>query len=262
MPLARLLEHAEAAASGRCLEVWMAARPEAGGATAELAGGRALFFTPGSPLSQALSLGMNGSVSGEEFSRLEDFFTGRGAPVAISLCPYADPTLLAHLGRRGYRVTHFEHTLWRRCAGESNGRASGDVTIRAVQDGEAMLWTQTVMTGFADGGDASPEMLDLFATFLGGGSAETFLAEVDGQVAGGAAMAFTGDVAVLHGDSTLPAFRCRGAQTALIAERILRARRAGCRYAMACTLPGSASQRNYERMGFTVAYTKAMMTSF
>jgi hypothetical protein len=33
----------------------------------------------------------------------------------------------------------------------------------------------------------------------------------------------------------------------------------GCDLATASTLPGSVSQRNYERNGFHVAYTKAVL---
>jgi hypothetical protein len=48
-------------------------------------------------------------------------------------------------------------------------------------------------------------------------------------------------------------------QSALIAARLAAATAAGCHLAMACTAPGTASQRNYERAGFRVAYTKAML---
>jgi hypothetical protein len=35
----------------------------------------------------------------------------------------------------------------------------------------------------------------------------------------------------------------------------------GCDLAGASVAPGSVSQRNYERLGFQVAYTKAMVTA-
>ena len=49
-------------------------------------------------------------------------------------------------------------------------------------------------------------------------------------------------------------------QSALIALRLHEAAKAGCEYAVVSTNPGSGSQRNMERRGFRVAYTKLVMT--
>jgi GNAT superfamily N-acetyltransferase len=57
----------------------------------------------------------------------------------------------------------------------------------------------------------------------------------------------------------LPEFRQRGVQSALIARRLHEAAKAGCEYAVVSTNPGSGSQRNMERRGFRVAYTKLVM---
>jgi hypothetical protein len=48
-------------------------------------------------------------------------------------------------------------------------------------------------------------------------------------------------------------------QSALIARRLHEAAQAGCEYAVVSTLPGSGSQRNMERRGFQLAYTKLVM---
>jgi GNAT superfamily N-acetyltransferase len=77
-----------------------------------------------------------------------------------------------------------------------------------------------------------------------------------GESAGGGAMAICGGLASLFADSTVPRFRSRGLHRELIAARIHEAVALGCELATASTLPGSQSQRNYERMGFQVVYTK------
>jgi hypothetical protein len=46
---------------------------------------------------------------------------------------------------------------------------------------------------------------------------------------------------------------------ALLQARLAAARRAGCDLAVVGTSPGSDSQRNIERAGFTLAYTKVIM---
>ena len=45
----------------------------------------------------------------------------------------------------------------------------------------------------------------------------------------------------------------------LIAARVNEALAQGCDLATASTLPGSGSQRNYERMGFEVVYTRVTL---
>jgi GNAT superfamily N-acetyltransferase len=64
-------------------------------------------------------------------------------------------------------------------------------------------------------------------------------------------------VLALAGTSTLPRFRKRGVQTALLHARMKLAAEAGCEFAVIVTQGGSASQRNAERLGFAVAYSKA-----
>ena len=63
-------------------------------------------------------------------------------------------------------------------------------------------------------------------------------------------------VAMLAGASTIPAFRGRGAQNALLRTRLNMAADHGCDLAAMGALPGSASQRNAERQGFLIAYTR------
>jgi hypothetical protein len=63
-------------------------------------------------------------------------------------------------------------------------------------------------------------------------------------------------VALLAGACTIPQWRKQGAQLALLQHRLHVAAEHGCDIAMVATLPGSASQRNAERRGFRVAYTR------
>jgi hypothetical protein len=124
---------------------------------------------------------------------------------------------------------------------------------------EAERWSAVVMTAFADGSPMAPEMAEAFSVFTGATAAQPYIAEVDGEIAGGACASFNGSVAVLYCDGMLPQFRGRGGQTALIGRRVADALAAGCVLATASTLPGTGSQRNYERAGFRIAYTKTML---
>jgi hypothetical protein len=84
----------------------------------------------------------------------------------------------------------------------------------------------------------------------------SFLAELDGQpIATGMLSLFEG-VALLGGASTIPEGRKQGAPAALLESRLRYAAERGNDIAMMCAHPGSASQRNAERNGFRIAYTR------
>jgi GNAT superfamily N-acetyltransferase len=110
------------------------------------------------------------------------------------------------------------------------------------------------MEGFSEGREATAEEAQAVTDSCHG--FERLLATVDGERAGGAATNYHEGAAALCGDATLPRFRGRGVQTALIARRLRDAREAGCDLAIACVIPGSGSHRNYERLGFRLAYMR------
>jgi hypothetical protein len=76
--LARRLEAAEAANARGC-------NNQPGSAMLEVAGGFAIFVGIGSPLTQAVGIGLNGPVSEAEIQQLEQFFHSRGSRVSIDL---------------------------------------------------------------------------------------------------------------------------------------------------------------------------------
>jgi GNAT superfamily N-acetyltransferase len=89
----------------------------------------------------------------------------------------------------------------------------------------------------------------------------TFVVEINGQlVATGAGLIIPEHKIVgLYGAGTLNEYRGRGLQTAMLERRMQAAAEAGCEYAVIVTLGGTTSQRNAERLGFRVAYSKATL---
>ena len=86
--------------------------------------------------------------------------------------------------------------------------------------------------------------------------ATCFVAECNGEAIAAAALFMHEGVALLAGASTVPEGRRQGAQLALLDARLRTAAEHGCDLAMMVAAPGSASQRNAERNGFRVAYTR------
>jgi ribosomal protein S18 acetylase RimI-like enzyme len=85
-----------------------------------------------------------------------------------------------------------------------------------------------------------------------------FVATIDGKpVACGTGIVLPEHgVFALCGAGTLAAYRGRGLQTALLEARMAAASQSGCEYAVVVTQGGTISQRNAERLGFRVAYSK------
>ena len=88
----------------------------------------------------------------------------------------------------------------------------------------------------------------------------SFSAECDEKPIAAGALAIVDGVAHLAGARTVPAGRRRGAQLALLDHRLRDAAAHGCDIALMGALPGSGSQRNAERHGFRIAYTRIKWT--
>ncbi len=78
------------------------------------------------------------------------------------------------------------------------------------------------------------------------------MAEVDSTPIGVGVLHLAGATALIDGAATLPQYRGRGAQTALLGARLQYAREQGCAYAVSRTGRGSISQQNMEKLGLTV----------
>jgi GNAT superfamily N-acetyltransferase len=258
LDLARRIELAEAQAAVACAET-SDGMPAEGRAVMSIADGFAVYCGANSPVTQAVALGLSGAVSEQEFEQLEQFYRSRQEPVRVETCPLADSSLLEHFGGNGYRVTEFSNVMARSLVGwnaiEKRTAAEG-VTVEAVDAKEMELWTLTVAQGFSENFPVTQEILNVMKAFGSGSAVTCFLARIDGEIAGGATLSIRDGMAGLFGASTLPAFRKRGVQTALLRERLNRAARAGCDLAACLTQVGSGSQRNVMREDFTVLYTR------
>ncbi len=79
-----------------------------------------------------------------------------------------------------------------------------------------------------------------------------FVAEVQGVPIGAGVLHLAVATALVDGAATLPQYRGRGVQTALLIARMQYAREHGCRYAVSRTGRGSISQQNMAKLGLRV----------
>ena len=240
------LETVEAAAARRMVEL----TPGATGLDAM--GGYAAMMGAGSPLTHVLGAGVTGAVAEEELARLEEFNAAHGADTVLELCPVVDGTLLELMQARGYRVVQFENLL---VANLTVAPAEPTAAaIRRVRDDEHVSWARLMAQAFFSREEVTEEEAAIGVPFARMGGA--YVAEADGLAVATGAMWVHDETAFLMTDGTLPGFRGRGLQQALIQRRLIDAMAAGARFAMASTLVNSGSQANYLRHGFRVLYTK------
>jgi GNAT superfamily N-acetyltransferase len=251
--LARRLETAEAESAA----AYAAVQP--GSALERCCGGCAVFVGVGSPLTQAIGIGMNGAVAAQELDRLEEFFRSRGTPPVIDLCPLADPSLIEAISARGYRLTEFNTRLVRE-TGEPLPAVPFAVSVREAGPADESAWVRVLAQGFLERDNVNDDERHVGEILFRMRTSRCYLASVAGELAGAAAMSIQDGVGLLFADATRVAWRGRGAHQALIAARLQRAQAEGCEWVTASTLPGSGSQRNYERLGFRVIYTKVQVT--
>ena len=255
--LARRLERTEAQGSANFIEARIKAFPEMGAQCIEVAGAYAMLDAPGSPLSQTFGLGIFQPISAKELDRIEQFFMSNAADVFHEVCPLADPTVFTFIKERGYQPIEFSNVLYRPITPDLRLDVARNerITVRVVGKDEVDLWAQTSFEGWSE----FPEYADFFrdlAKVFAHSKGPSFLAELDGKPIATGALTIHGDVALLAGASTIPTARRQGAQLALLEDRLRYAANQKCTVAMMVAQPGSGSQRNAERHGFRIAYTR------
>ncbi len=251
LTLAARLEAAEAANGMAMAESIRDLVPES--RYERFSGGVAVFAGPGSPMTHALGIGMRGTVPVDELERMEDFFRRCGSDCSIDLCPLADASVLAFVQSRPYRVIEFNNVLVRHISRDENFPQAEHA--RPIFANELPAWGRTIGASFAEPVPVTEGMANLLSTTCS--SAQCWFVHDGLETVGGAAMAVREEVALFVGDAVATTSRRKGLHAQLITARLAAAQRQGIQLAMVSVLPGSASHRNFERLGFQLIYTRA-----
>jgi GNAT superfamily N-acetyltransferase len=279
LELSRRLERAEGHA---CAQYAVARRkvfPESGAEWMQCGGAFAVFDGVDSPVTQTFGVGVFEEWRPECLKTIEQFFLAHGAPVLHEVSPFAGIEILQSLCIRHYRPLELSNVMYRPVvlprdsAPSSSARATqsseseadiessvirqSNATARMIHAHEAQRWSELSARGWAQ---EHPEFFD-FLLQLGVISAARedsvcFIGEVDGRAGAAGVLSIHGGVALFGGSATVPEMRHRGLQSALLRERMHYAHEHGCDLAMMVAQPGTASQRNAERRGFRIAYTR------
>ena len=223
--------------------------PASGASVREVAGG--------------LAIGLKGPVTTADLDAMEGHLLPNGpGAVQLEVCPFVDPSLMSLLAARGYRVQEWQ-LAWA-CAVPEAPLAPSQLPdpalrVRRVRAGEEELFFRAVMAGFLESEEIPEEAIALMRPTAHAERHELFLAFLNDEPIGGGSLAWSEGIAFVNGSGVRPGFRRKGAQGALLRARFDRARELGCTVAYSTTFPGTASRRNMERHGFSVAYPKLVM---
>jgi hypothetical protein len=232
------------------------------------AGGVMGFHEVGSWQNQACGVGLEGVVADDEIDAMVEFYASRGVEPRVELSPFADPSLIAGLGARGFVVREFEHVLARELpAGEDlEARLPFDrpvgLELSPVDKSDSAAIDRAVevmLSGFFPDGNIPGAMADACRASLLLDTTLTFTASIEGTIAATGSLSCGSQVASLMGVSTSTQFRRRGIQQALMVTRLVAARERGCILATIGSRPGMPTERNAIRLGFRVAYTKVIV---
>jgi ribosomal protein S18 acetylase RimI-like enzyme len=257
--LAQRLEEMECFGCSEYTQTHRVLYPEIRADSISVAGGEAFYCGPTSPISQAMALGMNGEVKESEVDKLEEFYQSRNSPINVEFCPYADPSLLKIFSQREYTMIENSNMLIREFNKREVFKVNPEINVYTVDEPEYEEWAQTIAKGFLTDESQLDFMLEIGHTFVNSKKSQHFVAKIGDQFVGGGVLLIKNEIASLYGTSTIPQFRNRGVQSAIIEARLAYAVAAGCEIAMVTTMPGSNSQRNLERQGFRVIYTRSKL---
>lgn len=221
-------------------------------------GGVAAYLGHESPVNQAVAVGMSHTVSIDEVLALESFYSEHGQRALVVASPLADHSLFTALSSRRWTVEGFENVLIREYGPFERFAESTGVEVVEVDDDESRaLWAHIAAIGFSAPLEPTPSQLELARIVAARSGTRLMLAKVGGRPVGTGELYVDNGVAWLSADTTLPQFRKRGVQQALQLARLAVGAQEGCEMAVSEAIPGSGSQRNMERLGFRIAYTRA-----
>ncbi len=195
----------------------------------------------------------------EQIEQIIEFYKQKEIPVRFELTPaHTSPELLTRLNEAGYFHNDFHTTLFSPLIEKPQEIIEPKITIRNLEKYEFDTFAEIYTKGFQ------------MPPFLKNGVAKNneilydiknwtfYLASYENEPAGIGVLFIKDGVANLDAAATLPQFRNKGIQSALIRHRMNQAYLQKCDLVLGQAKFGSISQNNMERAGLRIAYTKAI----
>lgn len=264
--LAARIENAEKSLIAECATA--ASGREARAFVLPWSGGLAAWGGDGSPFNKVVGAGLDATLDEAALDAVEKAYAERGAEVRVELATTVEAAVGALLCRRGYVLQGFENVLALPLEPGREAKTAAGLEIRDCRADEFETWLDVVVRGFATpdlqgvgtNEEFPREVLErVFRDMLETSGFTRTIALRSGQGAGGASMRQHQGIAQLSGAATLPEHRRHGIQSSLLHFRLAQAAANGCDLAVVTTQPGSKSQENVQKLGFELAYARAVL---
>jgi GNAT superfamily N-acetyltransferase len=209
-------------------------------------------------LNQAIGIGVEQEPTDAELDEIESFYADAGVHYYVSLAPAAQRSVEHRLRERGF-VDGYAWMKFSRGLEPAPPRETS-LVVEPTQDG--VTFFRIAAAAF----NLSPDLPLKWDRIAGRPNWHLFLALDDGEPVAAAALFVHDGVGWLGAAGTLEEHRGKGAQSALLAARIERARELGVDAVVTETgqrLPDrpSSSYRNILRAGFSEAYLRPNLLS-
>lgn len=208
---------------------------------------------------RVIGLGSRTHAALSDIDRFVDWYRMLGVHrFFVQTAPYAQPEALsAWLTDRGFN--HYNN--WAKLFYEIDTRSlpeyASPFTIHLADKRYSRFWSTSITRAF----DWPPALEPITSRLFDEPGWHIYVATLEGTVAAAGALYISDRAGYLGPATTLPEFRNRGAQSALITHRIREAHKRGCTLLVTETAEdtkqkSSPSYRNLQRLGFDLAYLR------
>lgn len=211
-------------------------------------------FVPGNPFMN----GVHGLEDAADLPAVLEFYASTEQCCWVDVTPCSTVALTDALGRAGFRPVRYSSALYANPVPDP-APSDADISIIGAADRDTFLDTMNV--GFDTPVDALPTLRRNQSFWTDVPEWTLLLARVAGEPAAAAVLSIHGTHGYFAVASTLPRFRNRGLQSALIARRLQLAREHGCTSVIAYAESGSVSQCNQQRAGLAIVHTRCIWSN-
>lgn len=193
--------------------------------------------------------------------RMLDFYNEREIPTRFEITPaHASPELFKSLSDKGYNQCGFHTALYGELPNDFilNTEVNTSITIRELKQNEYDVFGDIYVKGFNMPAFLKANVAQNNKVLHNNENWTFYIAHIKGKPAGiGVLFEFNG-IGTLAASATIPEFRNQGVHSALISKRLQQATNLNCNLIVGQATYGSVSQRNMEKAGMKIAYTKAV----
>jgi hypothetical protein len=210
-------------------------------------------------LNRVIGLGLEQIVTEQDIDNLIDQYHSNEVPIGISLCPSMEAEKIERwLIERGFSIANY----WVKMVRDNSPPKPSNSTLRVdlASPDQAGIVAKIVKSGF----ELDEKLSSIFGTAVNSKSNRVYIAWDKDIPASVGMLTVVGDVGHLNTAATLPEFRGRGGQGAIMAKRIQDGIDLGCRRFVTETWdPGNEINHSYNNMlrhGFKLAYKRPNWT--